>query len=308
MKIISLFSGAGGLDLGFQKAGHKIVFSNDIFYDAVKTYENNFIVRPDQRDIKDIPSHEIPDADALIAGFPCQGFSVANRKRSARDPRNSLYKHIARVAKDKKIKIILLENVQGLKEFNSGKEFQRIIKTFSDLGYEIKSQVLNAADYGVPQKRKRLFILGIHKKFNCKIIFPPKQKFWDPKTMLKIKKRKWQTIGAALKRFPEPDTNHKIQNHEATKYKLRFNGHLGHRYINANEPAPTITARGDEKGGVVIIHHPNNKRRLTVREAAAIQTFPDKFIFFGSKTSGYRQIANSVPPKLSYEIAKEFPK
>jgi len=308
MKVISLFSGAGGLDLGFEKAGHKIVFANDIFTDAVKTYEKNFKFKPDPRNISRIKTKEIPSGAILIAGFPCQGFSIANRGRFLNDPRNKLYKYILRIAKAKKVKVMVLENVKGLLNFCNGKYFEKIKKDIEKLDYRVIDQVLNAADYGVPQMRQRLILLCVHRSFKKKISFPPQKTHCDPKVAYKLNLQPWRTIGDALKHFPDPKKFNKIPNHQASKYKLRFNGHLGHRYIKPSHPAPTITARGDERGGVVVIHHPSNKRRITAREAAAIQSFPDSFIFLGSKTSAYRQIANSVPPLLGYALGKCIPK
>ena len=111
-------------------------------------------------------------------------------------------------------------------------------------------------------------------------------------------------MGKALARYPEPDVPNKLHNHECSKYKLRFNRHVGHRVIDADRPSPTVTARGDEKGGVVVLHHPNNHRRMTARELAVVQSFPDKYVFFGTKTSAYRQIANAVPPRLGEAIGR----
>ncbi len=117
-----------------------------------------------------------------------------------------------------------------------------------------------------------------------------------------LKLKPWLTVGKALAHFPEPEDGMDIPNHQCSRYKLRFNGHLGHRYIEADRPSPTVTARGDEKGGVVVLHHPNNHRRMTARELAAVQSFPDDFVFSGTKTSAYRQIANAVPPLLGRAI------
>lgn len=116
--------------------------------------------------------------------------------------------------------------------------------------------------------------------------------------IIKGKKLKsWVTIMEALNSVP---------NHECSKYKLRFNGHLGHRHIDPRKPSPTVTARGDEKGGVVVLHHPSNKRRMTARELAAVQSFPDNFVFAGTKTSAYRQIANAVPPLFRTTVLRSY--
>jgi DNA (cytosine-5)-methyltransferase 1 len=112
----------------------------------------------------------------------------------------------------------------------------------------------------------------------------------------------WLSVGKALEHFPEPEDGRHIPNHENSRYKLTFNGHLGHRFIDPLRPAPTVTARGDDRGGVVVLHHPGNHRRMTARELAAVQSFPDTFVFSSTKTSAYRQIANAVPPLLGKAI------
>jgi DNA (cytosine-5)-methyltransferase 1 len=168
--------------------------------------------------------------------------------------------------------------------------------------------MLNAADYGVPQRRERVFLLGIRKDVSSKLLFPPEPTHSRAGQRGIFPLKKWIGVGRALEAIPEPDQPHNLSNHECSKYKLRFNGYLGHRHIDPELPAPTITARGDDLGGVVILHHPNNKRRLTARETAIIQSFPVDYYFHGTKTSIYRQVANAVPPMLAYAIARNLPK
>jgi DNA (cytosine-5)-methyltransferase 1 len=309
MKVISLFSGCGGLDLGFMKAGMKIVWANDIYSDAVETYKRNIGNHISCKSILDIHSNEIPDCDGVIGGFPCQGFSLANTNRSIDDTRNFLYREFVRVIKDKKPMFFLAENVKGILSLGKGKVFEKILKDFSSCGYTVRYHLFNAADYGVPQRRERVFIFGIRLDIDFdESAFPPKPTHTRDIKILKMKK--WISIGEALEKIPEPgfEDPKKMPNHSGTKFKLKNNGYLGHRQIDPTLPSPTITARGDEKGGVVIIHHPSNKRRLTVREAAAIQSFPLNFHFVGNNTSGYRQIGNAVPPVLATEIAKSVKK
>lgn len=301
MRVVSLFSGAGGLDLGLIQAGLQVVWANDIFIDAVRTYQKNISEHVDVRDIATIPTNEIPDCDIVVGGFPCQGFSFANRTRSLEDPRNQLYKQMVRVVADKRPKFFVGENVKGLISLAKGEILKNILKEFSDLGYNVQYKLVNAADYGVPQARKRLLILGIRNDLSYNFIFPPIPTHCDPNVPHQPLKP-WFSVGNALAHFPEPEDAPNIPNHEYSKYKLRFNGHLGHRWIDPFKPAPTVTARGDEKGGVVVLHHPKNHRRMTARELAAVQSFPDTFEFYGTKTSAYRQIANAVPPLLGKAI------
>lgn len=161
LRVVSLFSGAGGMDLGFINAGFEIVWANDFFKEAVETYKKNISKDIVLGDITQIESSEIPDnIDLVIGGFPCQGFSVANNKRSMEDKRNFLYKEMLRVIKDKNPKFFVAENVKGLLSMERGKVFEMIKSDFESLGYKVDAKLLNAAEYGVPQARERLVIIG----------------------------------------------------------------------------------------------------------------------------------------------------
>lgn len=304
MRVVSMFSGAGGLDLGLVRAGLNVVWANDIYEDAAATYRKNIGDHIDTRDICDIESAEIPECDVVVGGFPCQGFSVANWGRNLADPRNQMYKQLLRVVAAKRPRYFVGENVKGLASFAKGEILEQIVSEFEDVGYRVKYQVVNAADYGVPQSRMRLLIFGERLDLPEAFQFPPRASHADPQISDRDKLLPWLSVGKALAHYPEPDEPNSFHNHECSKYKLRFNGHIGHRYIKPDRPAPTVTARGDEKGGVVVLHHPNNHRRMTARELAAVQSFPDDFAFVGTKTSAYRQIANAVPPRLGEAIGK----
>ena len=160
-RVISLFSGAGGMDLGFINAGFEIVWANDFFKEAVESYKKNVDDRIVFGDITKIDSSEMPDdIDLVIGGFPCQGFSVANTKRSMKDERNFLYKEMLRVIDAKKPKFFVAENVKGILSMKKGKVFEMIKKDFKKLGYNVDAKLLNAAEYGVPQARERVVIIG----------------------------------------------------------------------------------------------------------------------------------------------------
>jgi DNA (cytosine-5)-methyltransferase 1 len=257
-------------------------------------------------DLESIISERIPGCDIVIGGFPCQGFSVANTSRTVDDPRNKLYREMLRVIKDKKPLFFLAENVKGLVSLGKGAVLDKIIGDFNEAGYRVKWTVLNAADYGVPQTRQRVFILGTRNDLTIEVDFPTTTHA-DPKRGLHVFKKPWVGIGKALAGVPDPDDEHGIPNHTYSKYKLRFNGYLGHRTIDPTRPAPTVTARGDDRGGVVVLHHPNNQRRMSARELAITQSFPVDFIFSGTQSSVYRQIGNAVPPMLAEALAKQFP-
>ena len=178
LKVVSLFSGAGGMDLGFLNAGFEIIWANDFFEDAVNSYRKNIGKHMIHGDITKIKSDDIPDgADVIIGGFPCQGFSVANTKRSMEDKRNFLYKEMLRIIQDKKPKFFVAENVKGILSIEHGKVFEMIKSDFESLGYNVEARVLNAAEYGVAQARERVVIignrLGINNPFPSKTHYLP---------------------------------------------------------------------------------------------------------------------------------------
>lgn len=302
MNVVSLFSGAGGLDLGFIKAGHSIIWANDLFSDAVATYRKNIGNHIIEKDIKKIPSTGIPDCDMVIGGFPCQGFSVANTKRHTGDERNELYKELLRVIKDKQPLFFVAENVKGILSLNKGETFKMILNDFKSLNYKVQYRVLNAADYGVPQTRERVIIVGVRNDVDFTYHYPEQT---NSKTD-SILYPHWITVKEAIGEFPDPDKPNDLKNHTYSKYKIEYSIYLGHRKIDPDKPCPTITARGDNKGGVVVHPHPNGLRRMTCRELATIQTFPIDFEFVGNNSSVYRQIGNAVPVELAYHIAKQF--
>ncbi len=302
MRVVSLFSGAGGLDLGFVMAGHQIVWANDLYEDAVETYRKNIGDHIVCKDISQIPSEDIPTCDIVIGGFPCQGFSVANTKRHIGDERNELYKQLIRVIDAKKPKFFLAENVKGLTNLGKGEVFKMILQDFTDLGYVVRYQILNAADYGVPQTRQRVIITGVRNDIDWEYVYPQPTHSKDGKDGLP----KWVSVSEALENIPDPDSANDLPNHTYSKYKLNINGYIGHRLLDPEKPAPTVTARGDSKGGVVIHPHPNGKRRMSCRELAKVQSFPLNYEFCGNNSSVYRQIGNAVPPLLGYAVANVF--
>lgn len=302
MKVVSLFSGAGGLDLGFMRAGHEIVWANDLYGDAVETYRANLGDHIVCRDIAEVPSDEIPSCDIVVGGFPCQGFSVANVKRHEGDSRNKLYLQLLRVIRDKQPKFFVAENVKGLLHFAKGKVFEKILDDMRSLGYRVKSRLFNVADYGVPQRRERVIIVGVREDIDFSYEFPSPTHERNGRDG----RAKWVGIGAALADLPDPDTPNDVPNHLYSRYKLNFNGYIGHRPLDPEMPAPTVTARGDDKGGVVILPHPNGRRRMSGRELATVQGFPRDFAFHGPLSSVYRQIGNAVPPPFAQAIASQF--
>jgi len=305
LKVASLFSGAGGLDLGFKLAGHKIVWANDIDRDSTETYKKNIGKEIIWESIVNVYPDSIPDFDILIGGFPCQGFSRANIHRVDKDERNSLYVYVVAILRAKRPKFFLLENVKGIMSLNNGEDFREIKLALEESGYSIQYKVVNAADYGVPQSRIRVIIVGIREdlwtKFNYE--FPEPTHTKDGKVL-----PRWASIGDALSGIPNPDKPNALLNHIYSNYKVVNRDFTGHRITDPNKPSPTILARGNGGGGVCAIPHPNNMRRLTVRESACIQTFPLDFEFHGGLMSMYRQIGNAVPVMLGKALASGFKK
>ena len=305
-QVVSLFAGAGGLDLGFIQAGFRIVWANDNNRDAVETYRNNLGNHIVFRDIAKVAAEEIPDCDVLIGGFPCQGFSVANLKRNTSDERNLLYREYLRVLKAKKPKVFLAENVRGILSLDSGEVINMIINDFTEAGYNVQYKLMNAADYGVPQKRMRVIIVGVRDDIQGTFKYPkPTHSKYPNDDLLP-----WITMREALKDIPDPDSPNAsdVPNNVYSHYKVAPRNFTGHRLSDGEQPSPTILARGNGGGGVCAIPHYNGKRRLSVRESASIQSFPLNFKFYGSMGSCYRQIGNAVPAKLANALAVEIRK
>ena len=302
MTIISLFSGAGGLDLGLIKSGNSVIWANDIDGNAVETYVENIGSHITCADIKDIHISNLPTADVVVGGFPCQGFSLANLQRQVDDERNKLYKQFYKVIKKKQPKYFIAENVKGILSLDGGNAIKTIIKEFSEAGYNTTYQLCNMADYGVPQTRQRVIIVGQRKDLGVSLHFKFPQKTHDMSGI----PQKWVSIREAIEHFPDPDYTNNISNHIYSSYKVEYRNFTGHRQTDSEKPSPTILARGNGKGGVCAIPHYNGKRRLTIRESATVQTFPEDFVFVGAMNSCYRQIGNAVPVEFARLLGNEL--
>lgn len=302
LKVVSMFAGCGGMDYEFHKnTNFNIVYVNDFDKDSCDTYKKNFDFEPVCKDIKKIKT--IPDCDVLMGGFPCQGFSIANKNRCEEDKRNSLYKELVRLLKLKQPKYFVFENVKGIlslggyetpddKKNNAGKVFKMIISDLNNCGYHVETKLFRMKWYSIPQNRERVIFIGIRNDIYPKITFK-----W-PKESKTITHTLKDAIGDLPIEYDE-----EIQ-HIGTKHKVKITGYMGNRVLDWDSVSPTITGRGSGTGGPVINVHPSKERRMTVREYARIQTFPDDFMFCGSVSSMYRQIGNAVPPKFSVILAK----
>lgn len=327
MKVASLFSGAGGMDLGFSQAGFNIIYANDIDRDVWETYEKNSGLKIDRRSLFDVPSSEIPDADGIIGGPPCQSWSLAGAMRGINDIRGQLFYEYIRIINDKKPKFFVAENVPGMLSRTHKNEFQKILDSMAGLGYRVSYHLYNARDYGVPQERKRIIIVGYREDIGRAFVPPEPTHSMDGISIDGKPMQKWVSLRDAIAGLPEavpaleknmhnPDV--KFPNHEymlgsfSTIYMSRnrkrgwdeqsFTIQAGGRHAPLHPDSCAMLKVGTDKW----ILTGNNYRRITVREAARIQSFPDDFIFYYNNVSkGYKMVGNAVPPKLAFSIAKQ---
>jgi DNA (cytosine-5)-methyltransferase 1 len=342
-KVVDLFSGVGGLSLGFRMAGFQIVIANEIDEQIAEAYIKNHpdttMINDDitKMDIKEIFKN-FKDVQVVIGGPPCQGFSQKGKREILDDPRNYLFKYFYDVVNYIKPEYFVIENVPNILTAHNGIFKKEIYNLFEKIGYSLNSGILNAADYGVPQYRKRAFIIG--KKCNQSIKMPKKGNetitAWDAISDLAYLN---SGEGEFKSDYILPYNNEYqkrmrykseyLYNHIATKHnkivlermsyipenggrgdlpeehktKSIYSGTWGR--IVKNEPSVTITTRFDTPSSGRFTH-PFLNRAITVREAARLQSFPDDFVFYGSKMSQMKEVGNAVPPLLAYAIAKQI--
>ena len=217
------------------------------------------------------------------------------------DDRNQLYKFFYKVIKSKQPSFFIAENVKGILSIGKGAAIEQIIADFEEAGYTVAVHLVNMADYGVPQTRQRVIIIGQRKDLGEEMLF----QFPAP-TYAKDGDNRWISIKQAIDHFPDPDLENNVLNHIYSAYKVVYRNFTGHRETNPDKPSPTILARGNGKGGVCAIPHYNGKRRLTIRESASVQTFPEDFYFVGNMNSCYRQIGNAVPVRFARKLGEEL--
>lgn len=296
---IDLFAGIGGMRQAFEARGGKCVFSSEWDKFAQQTYQANFGEKP-HGDITQIPSSVIPRHDILIAGFPCQPFSHAGLKRGFLDTRGTLFFDVARIINDRKPSLVLLENVKGFTSHDKGKTFATVIAALDELGYNTSSNVLNASDFGLPQNRERIFIVGVNRRKIRGVDFKfPK----PPKTPVKV--------GDILER--RVDAKYVLSNKLWSGHKRRLREHrergngFGYSLFTPSSPrTSTISARYYKDGSEILIATSGNPRKITPREAARLQGFPESFIIPVSDTQAYKQFGNSVAVNVVSAIAKEM--
>ena len=305
LKLLSLFSGGGGLDLGFERAGADVMALVDNDPESCKTLLYN---RPHwrvlERDVRNYAPDITEEIDIVAGGPPCQGFSSAG-KGNPDDARNFLWKEYFRIVEAAQPRAIVLENVSGLKHRRNGDHLSGILDALETQGYHFTMGILNAADFGVPQTRRRLFVIGL---------------LDGTPTLPTPTVETWATVREAISDLEgtvKPELNHVPNNHAShvvQRWKKLAPGEVDPNYrrgrLDYDAPSHTIRAgggygpKGDHLAGFHPPIHPTLPRQLTVREAARIQTFPDDWIFQGSKTAQGRQVGNAVPVGLGEAVAR----
>lgn len=323
MKIVSFFAGAGGLDLGFENAGFDVVWANEYDKDIWETYEKNHKnTKLDRRSITDIPSDEVPDCDGIIGGPPCQSWSEAGSKRGIADERGQLFYEFMRILADKKPKFFLAENVSGMLVGKHKEALENIKQMFTDIGYELSFEKLNVSDYGVPQDRKRVFFIGYRKDLGIKFKFPkpstPKKKVTLQDTIFDLR----DNVVAANEGNYTNESDCVVPNHEymiggfssmfMSRNRVRawdevsFTIQAGGRQAPLHPQAPKMDLVGTDKREFSRGNE-DLYRRLSVRECARIQMFPDSFIFhYKNVTAGYKMIGNAVPVGMAQILAEKI--
>lgn len=308
LKVASLFCGCGGTDVGmtggfkflgkeYKKQPLNIVYANDIEESACKIFEHNFDVIPDRRDIRCINSCDIPDIDILTGGFPCQSFSIVaqNPKRlGVKDDRGMLFFEMCRILRDKQPKCFIAENVKGILSANKGEAFPLIISEFEKSGYNVTYKLLNAAQFGVPQRRERVIIVGIRKDLNFSYKFPnnilnledeyiplakiiehdvPEKYFFSARAVEGMRKAKKNMNKGRVQDINKPCNT--------------VGSHLAKVSLNSTDPVLMLQDR---------------YRRFTPREVARIQSFPENYKLVGSESAQYKALGNAIPPVMFWYI------
>ena len=310
LKVASLFCGCGGTDVGllgdFEFLGKKyasneleIVYANDIDDNACDIFKENFGIEPDNRDIREVDSKEIPEFDILTGGFPCQSFSIIaqNPKRlGVKDERGKLFFEMCRILREKKPKCFIAENVKGILTANKKSAFPLIIKEFEESGYDVTYAVLNSANYGVPQKRERVIIVGFRKDLGINFRFPDEviknETEFTPLSAVieeKVDEKYFFSQRAVDGMMKKRASMNKGRAQDVTKPCNTVGAHLAKVSLNSTDPVLLVDER---------------YRRFIPREVARIQSFPESFKLVGSEAAQYRALGNAIPPVMFWYVAK----
>ena len=316
LTVASFFCGCGGSDLGilgdfsylknyYTELPFRIVYAVDFDKFAVQTYNSNFTHPAILADIKDVNIDELPDFDILLGGFPCQSFSTLNPTKDTNDDRANLYKELVKALRIKQPKFFIFENVKGLMTLQKGAILKKVINEFEDVGYRVKYKLLLASDYGIPQRRERVFIVGVRNDIDFDYKYPEPTHSEFPSNGKKL----WQPLSSIIKKLEIDDKKFYFSEKAVAGMKrakknmkrglfqdlngqcLTITSHLAKQSLNSRDPVLLVDAENE-------IY-----RRFTPREAASIQSFPDDFKFPISNHQAYRQIGNAIPPVLMWHVA-----
>lgn len=311
LTVASLFCGCGGSDLGllggFNFLGHHyprlkfdITYAVDFDKYAVETYNKNFYHPAVCADILDVDFASIPDVDVLVGGFPCQSFSTVNPTKDTNDDRANLYKQIVRFLKEKSPRFFICENVKGLLTLQQGSIIKKIITEFEEVGYVVKYKLMKAVEFGIPQRRERVFIIGIRKDIDCEYNFPvPINSFENA-----------VPLSTVIERLDIPEQKYYFSERAVQGMKNAKNNMKRGLWQDLNGPCLTITSHlaktSINSRDPLLLVDPAKElyRRFTPREAARIQSFPENFVLNSSEAKTYKQIGNAIPPVLMWHIAK----
>ncbi|MCZ2141272.1 MAG: DNA cytosine methyltransferase [Bacteroidia bacterium] len=323
MKLVTFFAGAGGLDLGFSKAGFDVIWANEFDKSIWETYEKNHKgVYLDKRSITDIPANEVPECDGIIGGPPCQSWSEAGAMRGIGDKRGQLFYDFIRILADKQPKFFLAENVSGMLLDAHKPALENIKNMFRECGYNLSFQMLNVSDYGVPQDRKRVFFVGYRTDLGIEFEFPTPSTLKNKIPLSKAIGDLKDNVLPAQKGNITNGENCLVPNHEymtggfSTIYMSRnrvrswdevsFTIQAGGRHAPCHPQAPKFQFV-EQNLRIFVPGKENLYRRLSVRECARIQTFPDTFKFYYKNIAdGYKMIGNAVPVRMANVLANKI--
>ena len=311
LKVASLFCGCGGTDVGligdfdflgkhYDANGIEIVYANDIDANACAIFEKNFGLTPDNRDIRTVTSEELPEFDILTGGFPCQSFSIVAQnppRLGIKDDRGMLFFEMCRILRERQPKCFIAENVKGILTANKKEAFPLILQEFENSGYDVKYTVLNAAEYGVPQKRERVIIVGFRKDLDIDFTFPTPtittEEGYQPLQSVieaNVDDKYYFSEKAVAGMMKKRESMNKGRAQDITKPCNTVGAHLAKVSLNSTDPVLLV---GDRY------------RRFTPREVARIQSFPEKFQLIGSEGAQYRALGNAIPPVMFWHVAKK---
>ena len=318
LKVASFFCGCGGTDVGllgdfvyqgkyYSTNKMEIVYANDIDANACTIFENNFNIKPDNRDIREVKSNELPEFDILTGGFPCQSFSIVAQnpiRLGIKDDRGKLFFEMCRVLREKQPKCFIAENVKGILTANKRSAFPLIISEFEKSGYNVSYTVLNAVNFGVPQKRERVIIVGFRKDLKINFKFPlpiiENEEYFVPLSSIiekEVAEKYFFSEKAVAGMMKNRASMNKGRAQDINKPCNTVGAHLAKISLNSTDPVLVDKGR---------------YRRFTQREVARIQSFPENFKLLGSETAQYRALGNAIPPVMFWYIAKaimeQFPK